>query len=97
MISYVRAVALLIAALGFLSLGVDVFIQDLPPLGAHLYFLFPDHFPIWQPAIERHLTPWLWSSIIQPVLERPFWMLLLIIAVLVEIVALLIKKHRRQL
>lgn len=23
-----------------------------------------------QPAIERHLTPWLWTDVVQPLLER---------------------------
>lgn len=33
-----------------------------------------------QPAVERHIGPWLWQSVIQPgVLEQPSWLVLGII------------------
>jgi hypothetical protein len=38
---------------------------------------------LFQPAVERHLTPWLWQSLIQPYfLEQPACVLLLILGVI---------------
>jgi hypothetical protein len=35
---------------------------------------------LFQPAVERHVAPWLWQSLIQPdFLEQPAWLLMLII------------------
>jgi hypothetical protein len=38
---------------------------------------------LFQPAVERHVTPWLWQSLIQPyLLEQPASLLLLIVGAL---------------
>jgi len=35
-----------------------------------------------QPAIERHVAPWLWSDIVQPVLQAPAFVVFLIIGLI---------------
>jgi hypothetical protein len=46
-----------------------------------------------QPAVERHLSPWLWQSVIQPYfLEQPIW---LILTILGAILVLLGRKKRK--
>ncbi|CTQ53367.1 hypothetical protein LP7551_01889 [Roseibium album] len=46
---------------------------DLAPLGQVMFDLFPDTFPILQPAIERHVHPFLWDPIVLTLLIWPVW------------------------
>lgn len=47
-----------------------------------------------QPAVERHVTPWLWQSVLQPFfLEQPAWLVLGILGILL----LLIGRKKRRL
>jgi hypothetical protein len=41
------------------------------PLGELWFDLDKNSLLLLQPAIERHLHPWLWGGIVQPLLERP--------------------------
>ncbi len=41
------------------------------PLGKLWFDLHKDSLLLLQPAIERYLHPWLWGSVVQPLLERP--------------------------
>lgn len=46
------------------------------PLGATAFWLFPAKFPILQPAVERHLHPWLWDPLLVNLLLAPTWAVL---------------------
>lgn len=41
------------------------------PLGKIWFELHRNSLLLLQPGIERYLHPWLWGSIVQPLLERP--------------------------
>jgi len=41
------------------------------PLGAVAFALFPTKFPLLQPAVERHLHPWLWDPALINLLLAP--------------------------
>ena len=41
------------------------------PLGKIWFELHKNSLLLLQPAIERYLHPWLWGSVVQPLLERP--------------------------
>lgn len=41
------------------------------PLGQVLFRLFPEHFPILEPAITRHVHPLLWDPVLLNVLLAP--------------------------
>ncbi|WP_305987654.1 hypothetical protein [Roseibium sp. MMSF_3544] len=45
----------------------------LEPLGQFLFELFPDTFPILQPAIERHIHPALWDPVLLTAMTWPVW------------------------
>jgi hypothetical protein len=44
---------------------------DATPLGAALFWLFPRHFPILEPAVTRHLHPILWDPVLINLLFLP--------------------------
>lgn len=46
---------------------------QLQPLGQLLFNLFPDTFPILQPAIERHIHPALWDPVLLTLMTWPVW------------------------
>jgi hypothetical protein len=46
-----------------------------------------------QPAVERHVAPWLWQSALQPyILEQPAWLVLGILGMLLMLIG---RKKRR--
>jgi hypothetical protein len=61
------------------------------PLGQRWFELHKDSLLLLQPAIERYLFPGLWSAV-QWVLERPAWLVPLVIVV----VMLFLKMARRR-
>src|SRR5262249_36227510 len=60
-------------------------------LGKDWYDFHPGSLLLAQPAIERHVTPWLWNPVIQTVLEQPTW---LVLGVLGAILVLIGRKKR---
>ena len=48
----------------------------LTPLGSTAIWLFPAKFPILQPAVERHLHPWLWDPLLVSLLLTPTFLAL---------------------
>jgi hypothetical protein len=50
----------------------------LAPLGQVWADLHRTSLLLFQPAVERYLTPWLWRAILQPVLEAPAAIVLLV-------------------
>jgi hypothetical protein len=72
-----RLVGLLLVAGGFVGLVVDgtrsIANNELSfaPLGQILYQIFPGSFPMLEPAITRHLHPFLWDPIVLNLLLLP--------------------------
>jgi hypothetical protein len=52
-----------------------------------------DSLLLLQPAIERHIAPWLWSDIVQPVLVAPAYLVLIILGILLT---LIFRKRRKK-
>jgi hypothetical protein len=61
-------------AAGALGLGA--------PLGAAIYFVAPAFLNTLQAGVQRHLAPWLWDSVLLPVLEAPAWVPFAVVGVL---------------
>ncbi len=87
---------ILFMALGLISYGVDMLVTPLPPLGSWAYALFPESFPILQPAIERHVSPWVWRALLQPIFVSPITFLFLVLAAISAIIAGLITLLNRR-
>jgi hypothetical protein len=72
-----RLVGFLLLAVGFVGLVVDGTRSiangevTFAPLGQVLFQLFPDSFPMLEPAITRHLHPFLWDPIVLNILLLP--------------------------
>jgi hypothetical protein len=72
----VRLVGLLLVAGGFVGLVIDGTRSlantkvSFTPLGEVAYMAFPRTFPQLEPAVTRHIHPWLWD----PVLLKLFLM-----------------------
>lgn len=69
-------VVLLIAALWpaareamALAAGAHAFI----PLGQLWFEIDPPSLNMTQAGIQRHVAPWLWDDLVQPLLEQPAW------------------------
>lgn len=66
----VRVLGLLIVAAGFVGLVIDSTKSiansqvDYIPLGELAFALFPRQFPILEPAITRHVHPFLWDPVL---------------------------------
>ena len=58
-------------------------------LGATWYSIHSGSLAMLQPGIERHVSPWLWSAVFQPVLTAPLWLVLAILGAAFFGVALL--------
>ncbi len=43
------------------------------PLGQLWFEIDPPSLNITQAGIQRHVAPWLWDDVVQPVLEQPAW------------------------
>lgn len=91
-----RFIALMLLAAAFAALVIDgaKSLSDstlvLTPLGKTLFALFPTRFPLLQPAIERHVSPFLWDPVVVSILLAPTW------AVAGLIGALLMRLTRRR-
>ncbi len=64
------AAALLVAAFALATLEPP----DLP-LGSLLYSVDSGFLNLLQAGIQRHLSPWIWDSLMVPILIRPAWLL----------------------
>jgi hypothetical protein len=45
-------------------------------LGKTWYEISPNSLLLLQPAVERHISEWLWNPVLQTVLEQPTWLVL---------------------
>ena len=43
------------------------------PLGAAIYYVAPAFLNTLQAGVQRRLSPWLWDSVMLPILEAPSW------------------------
>ena len=72
-----RMVGLLLVAAGFVGLVIDGTRSmanstvSFTPLGELAFLLFPKHFPILEPAVTRHVHPFLWDPILLNVFLLP--------------------------
>jgi hypothetical protein len=72
-----RTTAFLLLATAFVMAVVDATrsIADqqvaLTPLGQTLFSLFPRQFPVLEPAVTRHVHPFLWDPVLLNVLLLP--------------------------
>ncbi|MDA8048669.1 MAG: hypothetical protein M0002_01430 [Rhodospirillales bacterium] len=66
----ILAAVLLVAAFALATLEPP----DLP-LGSLLYSIDSGLLNLLQAGIQRHLAPWIWDSVLVPVLIRPAWLL----------------------
>ncbi len=80
---------------GFLGWAVIGYFQqgkfEPEALGKVWFTIHPDSIQLLQPAVERHLWPWLWSDIIQPVLEAPAYVDFLVLG---AVLALIFRRRR---
>lgn len=56
------------------------------PLGAAIYFVAPAFLNTLQAGVQRHLAPWLWDSVLLPVLEAPTWVPFAVIGMLLVVI-----------
>jgi hypothetical protein len=94
-----RLFGFVILALGFILLVYDGarFIAnnriDFTTVGTVWASIHQNSLLLFQPAVERHLAPWLWQSVLQPYfLEQPAWLVLGILGVLLMLIG---RKKRR--
>ncbi|HEX8665584.1 MAG TPA: hypothetical protein VF744_16320 [Beijerinckiaceae bacterium] len=72
-----RFAGLLLIAAGFVGLVVDGTRSiangglSFTPLGEVAFRLFPKSFPLIEPAVTRHVHPWLWDPILLNVFLLP--------------------------
>ena len=66
------------------------------PLGKIWFDFHKNSLLLLQPAIERYLTPWLWTAIVQSLLERPPLMTAGAFAALGLVLILLARLFRRR-
>jgi len=64
------AAVLLVAAFALATLEPP----DLP-LGSLIYGIDSGFLNLLQAGVERHLSPWIWESVLVPILIRPAWLL----------------------
>ena len=63
-------------------------------LGAVWYAIHPNSLQLIQPAIERHIAPWLWQDVLFPLLLWPAWAVLAGAALIVALLFGRRRKHR---
>jgi hypothetical protein len=65
-----RVLGLLLVAAGFVGLVIDGTRSiangavSFTPLGELAFSLFPQSFPLIEPAVTRHVHPWLWDPVL---------------------------------
>ena len=87
-----RMLGWLLLAAGLVAAGLDIWnsISEselaLIPLGQHWFEISPNSLNAAQAGIERHVWPPLWQDIIQPLLEQPASILLIVLGLLLLVV-----------
>jgi len=88
-----RFIGLLCLALGFIFLVYDgtksiadqkLYISSVGTIWSNIH---QSSLLLLQPAVERHVAPWLWQGVIQPYfLEQPMWLVLGILGALLILI-----------
>jgi hypothetical protein len=60
---------------------------ELTPLGSVLFWVMPKHFPIIEPAITRHVHPFLWDPVLLNLFLLPATIVLFALGALLLLVA----------
>jgi hypothetical protein len=74
---FLRTLGLLLVAAGFVGLVIDATRSiansriAFTPLGELAFTLFPKSFPLLEPAVTRHVHPFLWDPILLNILLFP--------------------------
>ena len=55
---------------------------NLTPFGTTAYYMFPKSFPLLQPAVERHLHPWVWDPFLLGLFLAPTFVVLPVLGLL---------------
>jgi hypothetical protein len=77
-----RLIGLLILAIAFVALvrdGATTISGSavvMTPLDKDWYNINDKSLALLRPAIERQVAPWLWTSVIQRIIEQPTWLVL---------------------
>jgi hypothetical protein len=77
-----RLIGLLILAIAFVALvrdgatTISGSAMVTTPLRKDWYDINDKSYSSLQPAIERYVAPWMWTSVVQEVVERPTWLVL---------------------
>ena len=72
-----RSLGLALIAAGFVGLVIDGTrsmangLVTFTPLGEVAFRLFPKSFPLLEPAVTRHVHPWLWDPLLLNVFLMP--------------------------
>jgi hypothetical protein len=83
-----RSLGLVALAGGFVALIADGirYIADgtwqLTPLGKIAFDILREKFLLLQPATERHLHPFFWQYLLQPIFETPAFIVLFVLSAL---------------
>ncbi len=59
--------------------SISASMLDTTSLGALSFLLFPKHFPILEPAITRHVHPFLWDPVVLNLLLLPAALVLFVL------------------
>ncbi|GMG85247.1 hypothetical protein LNKW23_44640 [Paralimibaculum aggregatum] len=68
----------------------------LATLGEWWFWADPDSLQLFQPAVERHVSPALWTSVIQPLLLAPLALELLGLGAVFWLLARALRPRRRR-
>ena len=95
-----RFIGWIFVALGLAALGYDLWPAVFGEaefrgsvLGELAFKLFPQSFPILQPAIERHISPALWDPWVLTLLLWPAWAVFLVPG---AVLLVLFRRRRRR-
>ena len=75
-------------AMGVLCFGLDLLVTPPTPIGGlGLCNISQRVFPVLQPAVERHISPWIWGALLQPIFVRPVTFLFFVLAFICAVLA----------
>ncbi len=96
----IRLLALVVAALAVLVLGVDLWTGlagsgplRLSALGEWWFWLHPSSLQVLEPAIARHVAPWLWDPVMQTLLLWPLAIELAVLALVLWVISALVGRR----
>jgi hypothetical protein len=77
---FLQGIAWVLIVAAFLVLGDEIYVwiatgtYHVHALGELWYSLAPSSLNMLQAGVQRDIAPWLWDSVIQPILLLPAWM-----------------------